>query len=373
MPNRRTNSFIAPAWLLLFAGLVVLLGVTSYVVLSTRQGHWLALWREAPISGVRPELGVAFIGATGRPDLSSHEGPSPAIVTENGTPLGPSNAQHADIREKGRGHFSFWHESIYFSASDNTDPRTNGRRYAISYPPIGRGAARTLYGATVAGIVGLAVACLFVLPLRELASASVHRVREIGRVTIEVSQQQLSPSVGRRSPAAWLLRVWALPIALVAIAFGVYSSASGSWTTMWREVALTQISPELGHAYISPTGRESLSSHLVPSVAVVLEDGRPLSSGNMQHDDIRKLGQGRFSFWHNALYFSTSDNTDPRSNGRRYTISFPPVTGGVATAVYLTALIAAGLAFALSLAVLPSSVGFIGRAALSIKNFLMRL
>lgn len=48
------------------------------------------------------------------------------------------------------------------------------------------------------------------------------------------------------------------------------------------------------------------------------EDGVPLSGPHSIHDDIRTLGQGRFSHWHGTLYFSTSDNTDPRTNGRVY-------------------------------------------------------
>jgi len=36
------------------------------------------------------------------------------------------------------------------------------------------------------------------------------------------------------------------------------------------------------------------------------------------HDDIRRLGGGRYSVWHGWVYFSASDNTDPLETGRRY-------------------------------------------------------
>lgn len=41
------------------------------------------------------------------------------------------------------------------------------------------------------------------------------------------------------------------------------------------------------------------------------------------HDDIRSLGKGRYSHWRTQLYFSASasDSGDPRSNGRRYSIT----------------------------------------------------
>jgi len=52
---------------------------------------------------------------------------------EDGKPLGPGKALHADIREKGQGRFSHWgRDSLYFSASDNTDPSTNGRAYEVA-------------------------------------------------------------------------------------------------------------------------------------------------------------------------------------------------------------------------------------------------
>jgi SAM-dependent methyltransferase len=93
----------------------------------------------------------------------------------------------------------------------------------------------------------------------------------------------------------------------------------------WRHALLAEIRPERGFAYIAGTCRPELSSHRVPSPAHVLEDGVPLSGpGNDLHDNIRNLGEGRFSFWHDAVYFSASDNTDPRTNGRRYEIAFPP-------------------------------------------------
>ena len=33
---------------------------------------------------------------------------------------------------------------------------------------------------------------------------------------------------------------------------------------------------------------------------------------------IRNEGGGAFSHWNGSLYFSTSDHTDPTSNGREY-------------------------------------------------------
>jgi hypothetical protein len=55
---------------------------------------------------------------------------------ENGVEIGPAHSAHADIRNKGAGRFSHWSntdgtgESIRFSASDNSNPRTNGKKYS---------------------------------------------------------------------------------------------------------------------------------------------------------------------------------------------------------------------------------------------------
>lgn len=71
--------------------------------------------------------------------------------------------------------------------------------------------------------------------------------------------------------------------------------------------------------------RAKLPKHLCTdaestSRIVVYEDGTPLPSGHASHDEIRKLGLGRFSHWGNGLFFSASDNTEPTKNGRMYTV-----------------------------------------------------
>jgi hypothetical protein len=58
------------------------------------------------------------------------------------------------------------------------------------------------------------------------------------------------------------------------------------------------------------------------SECILLEDGKPLSAPHSWHKDIRATGMGKYSHWTDtALYFSTSDNSDPRKNGRKYTLS----------------------------------------------------
>lgn len=52
----------------------------------------------------------------------------------------------------------------------------------------------------------------------------------------------------------------------------------------------------------------------------VLEDGVELPHPHAGHGAIRDIGQGRYAHWEWSLHFSTSDNSDPRGNGRRYSL-----------------------------------------------------
>jgi O-methyltransferase len=50
----------------------------------------------------------------------------------------------------------------------------------------------------------------------------------------------------------------------------------------------------------------------------VFEDGLELGPAHCLHDDITAHGGGRFSHWRRQLIFSSSDGSDPRTNGRTY-------------------------------------------------------
>src|SRR5262249_34243624 len=53
----------------------------------------------------------------------------------------------------------------------------------------------------------------------------------------------------------------------------------------------------------------------------LLEDGNPIGRSHVMHAEISDLGAGRYSHWGETLYFSTSDNSDPNANGRRYSLA----------------------------------------------------
>ncbi|MCB9109934.1 MAG: ABC transporter ATP-binding protein [Anaerolineales bacterium] len=53
---------------------------------------------------------------------------------------------------------------------------------------------------------------------------------------------------------------------------------------------------------------------------VLCEDGQPVGAGHSSHEFIRNIGKGFFSHWGKILLFSTSDNSNPQSNGRVYSL-----------------------------------------------------
>ena len=85
------------------------------------------------MTNVNLESGSAYIifqSFTVAGDTSSAPRQSRLQIYENGKALGPAHTAHADIRTLGRGRFSHWGNSLRFSASDNSNPKTNGRTYS---------------------------------------------------------------------------------------------------------------------------------------------------------------------------------------------------------------------------------------------------
>lgn len=91
----------------------------------------------------------------------------------------------------------------------------------------------------------------------------------------------------------------------------------------WHALDIGTISPDSGLAYGINLPEEfaafaSDSGAPTRSTLVIQEDGQPLGPANALHQLIRETGLGAFSHWGAQLLFSTSDNSDPRTNGRVY-------------------------------------------------------
>lgn len=83
-----------------------------------------------------------------------------------------------------------------------------------------------------------------------------------------------------------------------------------------------------GHAAVAPPnqiekllqyGDDPDEADDVSSTIEIYEDGHPIGPGHSSYADIRAYGAGRYSHWKGrGIAFSTSDNSDPNSNGRKY-------------------------------------------------------
>lgn len=138
--------------------LTILLSMLSMLLHMNETGAWKIAWGKKVIYNFKHEKGYAYQAFLNAHDGSSHKRSSVAQLLENGINLGPANSLHDSIRNTGAGKFSFWHDIVYFSASDNSDPRVNGKRYEVYYPiPISPFLKWCIYFVTFISI------CLFVI------------------------------------------------------------------------------------------------------------------------------------------------------------------------------------------------------------------
>ena len=86
------------------------------------------------LSNLKSDGGFAYkaYNITGTGDSNTQSSVSTLRLYEDGKELGPAHSVHQTIRDAGKGAFSHWGTSLYFSASDNTDPATNGRKYTYT-------------------------------------------------------------------------------------------------------------------------------------------------------------------------------------------------------------------------------------------------
>jgi hypothetical protein len=64
-------------------------------------------------------------------DNTGRQKQSNLILFENGLQLGPRHSPHEYIRKVGKGSYSHWNDTLYFSTSDNSKPQENGREYIL--------------------------------------------------------------------------------------------------------------------------------------------------------------------------------------------------------------------------------------------------
>ena len=120
--------------------LVLALAILNIAMLAT----WIhPLGVRHPISPekIAHEIGFAYVTMLRLPFwwrllLIRSDGPGANVVSnlrlfENGKEIGPPHSLHTDIRNAGGGRYSHWGITLYFAASDNSDPTTMKRVYEV--------------------------------------------------------------------------------------------------------------------------------------------------------------------------------------------------------------------------------------------------
>jgi hypothetical protein len=328
-----------------------------------------------PVADITPELGRAFIvrPATSRwlvvpadDWLGRMQGA--ARLYEDGRELGPGRQVHQSIRDEANGLFALDHGYLRFAASDGSDPRSNGRTYTLNTAvnpglipwliialglaaisvrflassiwsnvaptvrPLSRASAilSAIFGtAVVVGVLmtsgtlgieirtpGLVSVCLVALSLFLLLPVLWPALRQDLR-TAPDGWRQLRHALwaARALGAAMLLYGAVFATGLITIHDRIDDRAIGPGGGKMYVSALP--APPVGLGY-----QEFWRSPLVTPTRVT-ENGREFGLGNSVHSWIVELGGGRFSIFGGNLLFSTADNSDPRTNGRRYEVTTP--------------------------------------------------
>lgn len=120
-------------------------------------------------------------------------------------------------------------------------------------------------------------------------------------------------------------------VLIARVAFGAQAPHHREYDVVHDQIHVKDIRPETGHAYwitLPPTflGWLDDAQQRGASRLVVLENGVALGPPHSKHEEIRRHGSGRYSHWGGGVLFSSSDNTDPRANERRYSIGFARVS-----------------------------------------------
>ncbi|MGY8635721.1 hypothetical protein RAD15_24940 [Bradyrhizobium sp. 14AA] len=122
----------------------VVVAVLSALVLLAALLHMFAvapiLWNQIRIDQIHAEPdGIAYFSAIDAGD-ENQLWRSGYRLRENGALLKPRTDIIDAVRTQGRGTWAYWRGGLWFSASDGTDPRTNGRSYVLQRPipiPVG--------------------------------------------------------------------------------------------------------------------------------------------------------------------------------------------------------------------------------------------
>ncbi|WP_316748983.1 pectate lyase [Pedobacter gandavensis] len=99
-------------------------------------------------------------------------------------------------------------------------------------------------------------------------------------------------------------------------------AVNGGGTSGTMQVNVSGATSDGGFAVRIPMDSKLISdSNEKPTVSTVrvFENGKEIGPGHSSHDEIRAKGNGRFSHKSGFLFLSASDNSNPKTNGKKYT------------------------------------------------------
>jgi hypothetical protein len=167
-----------------------------------------------------------------RPDSNGQPTVSQLRLFENGLELGPAHALGTTVKSAGHGAFSHWASHVYFSSSDGTDPRTNGRNYTARFRVYltwaGQAAALLglpgLIAAAAAMAAGMRLLLRRELSLRHAAKPAANR----GSWLLQVVRGTLdSPRVVLQTSG--LILAYSVAMVLICDSLAVRERAGGSF------------------------------------------------------------------------------------------------------------------------------------------------
>lgn len=192
---------------------------------------------------------------------------SALLLFEGGIQLGPGSASHEQIRSQGRGAYSHWGDSVYFSANDNADPCLGRREYLCLVSESPQEEQREMLG------IGQRLATTPAF-LRGVLSTSIsHQGAELHSAFALRSLLMHCSKAGVRLAGASCLEIGSSPTCGLAIALGLLGA---------RSVALNNIVPIFHEAIDVDFARNTalLTSLIAPTerdleeVVLMSDDGR---------------------------------------------------------------------------------------------------
>lgn len=229
------------------------------------------------------------------PDTNENPQRSGAVLREQGVSLDFPHSSHSEISGTGLGRYSHWSGAIYFSTSDNSDPRTNGRTYTIGYP--------------VAPSIGF---CVFLLIAGRILLARNDASLLAPRIAQELTTASITLGL----------------LALILYIFPAYVSKtidSSSIRHADGNAYVANLPSALSEGWIKKVFGAASDSSASPSQSRLrlFEEGARIGIAHSMHSEIADKGMARFSHWGAEIVFSATDNTNPKMNGRQYSVAYP--------------------------------------------------